>query len=148
VIEEMKSSGGFQLIEKDTLAELISQYQGVALHLYEDYEKDIKLSGQIHELMTEIINFNYPNIADLDRAISVWRARDMDQDSFDFLNKPAFIEAERVQLPMLTQERVAIDQLLNKLLIMRRSFDIRVGELYRLGLRSKSIREMLKEEFL
>jgi len=68
-LEELKNSGSLRYIKNNYLKKKIAEYDAFTHHLDEDFENDKAQSEIATQLISQVVDINYPNINDLDKVL-------------------------------------------------------------------------------
>jgi hypothetical protein len=156
-LEEMKNSGSLRLIKNPELSKKIVQYDTFTRHMDEDYNTDKNESDNAHQILSRVVNYNYPNIEQLAEMLRV--SANPDQlDESDQLNEseqlnkifsnPIYKEAEDYDISFITKDIDALNNAVNSLIRLKFNFSIRTEkELPQLIEDATDIIKMLEEEY-
>ena len=70
-LEELKNSGSLRLIKNPELSKKIVKYDTFTRHMDEDYNTDKNESDNAHQILSRVVNVNYPNIEQLAEMLRV-----------------------------------------------------------------------------
>ena len=144
-ITELKNSGSLGLIRNDSLSKMISKYDAFTYHLDEDFINDRTQFEKATALSLSIINHNYPNFYE----ISEMFVPNMKERDVNFLKSNAYLEAQSINLRLITRDIAKIQEMVNNYNILLMYLRIRIDvELPRLTKNAKDIIGQLKETYI
>ena len=156
-LEELKNSGSLRLIKNPELSKKIVKYDTFTRHMDEDYDTDKNESDNAHQILSRVVNDNYPNIEPLAEMLRVSANPDQLEESgqlneSDQLNKifsnPIYKEAEDYDISFITKDIDALNNAVNGLIRLKFNFSIRTEkELPQLIEDAVDIIKLLEEEY-
>ena len=156
-LEELKNSGSLRLIKNPELSKKIVKYDTFTRHMDEDYDTDKNESDNAHQILSRVVNDNYPNIEPLAEMLRVSANPDQLEESgqlneSDQLNKifsnPIYKEAEDYDISFITKDIDALNNAVNGLIRLKFNFSIRTKkELPQLIEDAVDIIKLLEEEY-
>jgi hypothetical protein len=120
-IEELKSSGSLRLIQNTILKKKIAEYDAFTRHMDEDYYTDKAQSENALQLLSKVVNYNYPNILQLSE---VFRVSTVDGVMEDVITNPIYKEAEKSNIELITQDINELQNSVNS--FIRLQFNLRI----------------------
>jgi hypothetical protein len=161
-LEEMKNSGSLRLIKNPELSKKIVQYDTFTRHMDEDYNTDKNESDNANQILSRVVNYNYPNIEQLAEMLRV--SVGPSEVEFDVLyesgqlnesyqlnenfSNPIYKEAEDYNLSFVTKDIEDLNNAVNGLIRLKFNFSIRLKiELPRLIEDARDIIKLLEEEY-
>lgn len=144
-LDELKSSGNLNLIEKKELVKLISEYDAYTKHLDEDYYSD-KAQGEIaSQSLSKVANYNYPN---LDQLTEVMRVATISGEIADVIQDSNYKLAESYNLRLITDDIQIVQEAINHYTRLRFNLNIRTQiELPELLNKAERLIELLEKEY-
>lgn len=144
-IEELKSSGGLQLIQNTEIAKRINKYEAFTRHMEDDYKEDNIVSNEAWRLMSSIVNVNYPNSVNLREVIRYSANYGTLEDVF---NSSEYKTATNYPLELNSINKELLVNAVNQYNRLFFNNDIRIRiELPQLISDAKTLINMLKEEY-
>ena len=144
-LDELKNSGGLQLIKNSELSKKINSYDALTRHMDEDYNEDNHISNNAWELMSSVVNINYPNSAELREIIRFSANYGTLSDVF---SSPEYSEARSYELKMNTSDKKILINAVNNYNRLEFNFKIRTDiELLKLVADGEELIKLLKEEY-
>ena len=154
-LEVLKSSGSLHSIKNDSLKMKIAQYDAYTHHLDQDYIFDLEARNNCDLLISQIINKNYYNYKELDKAIRLYGLEPSDflkhgkLSGFDFFSTPEYKMAKTQGLRLITNDINKVHIAINSLISLRKSLEIRTElESPKLIHDAEELITLLKETYL
>ena len=124
---------------------MIVEYDAFSKHMDEDYYTDKAQSENALQLLSAVINNNYPN---LDQLSELFRVSTISGHMNDIFSNPIYQEAEEYDLSLITNDINEIHNAVNSYTRLRFNLNIRTQiELPELIKDAKDIIQLLKEEY-
>ncbi len=144
-VDELKSTGSLGYIKNKALSKMISQYYAFTHHLDVDYINDRVQFEKTTELITLIVNNNYPNFYELRlKLLPENNVRD-----YDFFESQEYKEAEAHNLKLLTNDINEVHNAINNYNLLMVYLRIRTDdELPRLTNDAEKLIRLLKETYI
>jgi hypothetical protein len=144
-IEELKSSGSLRLIQNTILKKKIAEYDAFTRHMDEDYYTDKAQAENALQLLSGVVNYNYPNIVQLSE---VFRISTISGVMDDVIANPIYKEAEKTKIKLITQDINELQKSINSLIRLQFNLRIRTDiELPQLINDAEELIDLLKQEF-
>jgi hypothetical protein len=144
-LDELKNSGGLQLIRNADIAKRINTYEAFARHMDEDYKEDNLISNEAWSLMSSVVNVNYPNSVALREVIRYSAVYGSLDDIFD---SPEYQVAKCDEIPLNTESMALLVNAVNQYNRLYFNIDMRIRiELPRLVADARELIDLLKQEY-
>lgn len=145
-IEELKNSGSLSLIKNNELSKKIMEYDALTRHMAEDYNTDKVQSDHALNLLSTIVNDNYPNIRELSELFRVSTNYGKLEDVFE---SKTYQEAEAHNLSFMRDDIIELKMALNSFIRLQFNIGIRTKiELPDLIADAEELIFILKKEYL
>jgi len=99
-LEELKSSGLLSNIKNQKLKGLISDYDAFTHHMDLDFSNDKVLFDKASDLMLNVVNYNYPNINEIDKLLLDPKNPTVENDFYD---SEEYKKAEKLRLKLVAK---------------------------------------------
>lgn len=144
--EEIKSSGSLRLIDNEDLSNRIVEYESLSRHMDEDYYEDKEQSEIANQSLDNVVNYNYPNMAELGEMLRLTTNYGSMNESF---NNAIYHEAKLYELT-LNQEKInMLTTSVNSFIRLKYLLSIRTQiELPALIRKGQELISLLKQEYL
>jgi hypothetical protein len=143
--EEIKSSGSLRLIVNENISKRIVEYESQSIHMDEDYYEDKEQSELANQILDKVVNYNYPNIAELGEMLRLTTNYGTINESF---NNPIY-SAAKVYDSTLNQENINMLNIsVNSLIRLKYLLSIRIQiELPELIKKGEELINLLNQEY-
>ncbi len=144
-LEELKNSGSLRLIKNKKLSKKIVEYDAYTRHMDEDYYNDKVQSENANQLLSRVVNNNYPNIEQLGEMLRITTNYGQINDTF---SSPIYKEAQDYNLNFITKDINALNDVVNSFIRLKYNLSIRTNvELPELIKDAQDLITLLKEEY-
>jgi len=144
-LDELKNSGSLQLIKNNELSKKIVEYDAFTVHMDDDYNEDNIQSNNAWQLISEVVNVNYPNITELREAIRYSATYGTMEDLF---TSPEYMEVKTYGLELNRKDKKALISAVNSYIRLQFNIEIRTEiELPRLVADAKELISLLNKEY-
>jgi hypothetical protein len=144
-LDELKSSGSLRLIKNNELSKMIVEYDSFTRHMDEDYYTDKAQSENALQLLSRVVNNNYPNIEQLSE---LFRVSTISGHINDVYSDPIYKEAEEYKLSLISNDINTIHNAVNSYIRLQFNLKIRTQiELPQLVKNAQNLITLLKEEY-
>lgn len=144
--EELKNSGSLSLIKNNELSKKIVEYDALTRHMDEDYNTDKLQSDNALNLLTSIVNDNYPNINELSELFRISTNYGKLKDVFESL---IYKEAQELNLNFIKNDNETLHLGVNSFIRLQFNIGIRTKiELPDLIADAEELIFILKKEYL
>jgi hypothetical protein len=144
-LDELKNSGSLKLIRNKELSKMIVEYDALSKHMDEDYYTDKDQSDNALQLLSQVVNNNYPNIGELSELFRVSTVSGLLDDVY---SDPIYKEAEEYELNLISNDINAIFNAVNSYIRLQFNLKIRTQiELPQLIKDALEIIKLLEEEY-
>jgi len=120
-LEELKSSGGLKLIENSELSNKIVSYDAFTHHLDEDYNTDKVLADEALSMLSNIINYKYPNGDELYELLRVTSNKGNLDNIF---SSKEYIKSKSYNLQFISNDYLTLNSAVNN--FIRLSFNLKI----------------------
>lgn len=149
-LEQLKAAGGLRKMQNRRLAERISDYDALTLHLDQDYREDEESARAILELTNKLVDQNYDD-EELDGFLTwddPFTTSYMEERLTRFRGTDLFKRLDAIQRPLMSQELAEYRRLANMYLEFAESANARPDiELPRLRNFAEEIQELIDKEY-
>jgi hypothetical protein len=144
-VDELKSTGILGFIKDEALSKMIANYDALAHHLDVDYINDRVQFEKATELITAIVNNNYPNFTELHAMLlPLNNVRD-----YDFIDSKEYKQAEEYNLSLLTDDMKELHNAVNNFNLLKAYLRMRTDhELPELIDEAELLIRLLKETYI
>jgi hypothetical protein len=144
-VDELKSTGILGFIKDEDLSKMIANYDALTHHLDVDYINDRVQFERATELITAIVNNNYPNYSELHaKLLPLNNVRD-----YDFFDSKEYQEAESYNLELLTDDMNELHKAVNNFNLLKAYLQMRTDyELPDLIDKAETLIRLLKETYI
>ncbi len=144
-LDELKNSGSLQLIKNDELSKRIVEYDALTSHMDEDYKEDNTLSNNAWQLMSSVVNVNYPNVAKLREVIRYTATFETMELVFE---SAEYKEAKSFDFELTINDKKTLINAVNSYIRLQFNIEIRTEiELPRLVVDAKELISLLNNEY-
>jgi hypothetical protein len=144
-LDELKNSGSLKLIRNKELLKMIVEYDAFSRHMDEDYYTDKDQSDNALQLLSQVVNNNYPNIGELSE---LFRVSTVSGHLDDVYSDPIYKEAKEYELNLISNDINAIFNATNSYIRLQFNLKIRTQiELPQLIKDAQDIIKLLEEEY-
>ena len=144
-LEEIKNSGSLRLIKNKKLLKKIVKYDAYTRHMDEDYYNDGVQSENANQLLSRVVNDNYPNIEELGEMLRITTNYGQINDTF---SSPIYEEAQDYNLSFITKDINALNNVVNSFIRLKYNLSIRTNvELPSLIKDAQELINLLKEDY-
>ena len=144
-LEELKNSGSLRLIKNPELSKKIVEYDTFTRHMDEDYSTDKNEYDNAHQILSRVVNDNYPNIEQLAEMLRVSSNSGQLNEIF---SNPIYKEAEDYDLSFITKDIDAFNNAVNSFIRLKFYLSIRLKiEFPQLIEDAMDIIKLLEEEY-
>ena len=144
-LEELKNSGSLRLIKNPELSKKIIKYDTFTRHMDEDYHTDKNESDKAYQLLSRVVNVNYPNIEQLGEMLRVTNNSGQLNEIF---SDSIYKESEDYDLSFITKDIDALNNAVNSFIWLKFYLNIRTKiELPQLIKDATDIVKLLEEEY-
>ena len=109
-LEEIKNSGSLRLITNDEISKKIVKYDSQSRHMDEDYYADKVQSENANQILSKVVNYNYPNMVELAEML---RLTTNYGHIFEMFNDPIYKEAQEYDLSLNQEDINLINNAVN-----------------------------------
>jgi len=144
-VDELKSTGILGFVKNETLSKMIANYDALTHHLDVDYINDRVQFEKTTELITTIVNNNYPNFSELHAMLlPLNNVRD-----FDFIDSKEYKQAETFNLSLLSDDIDELHKAVNNYNLLKAYIQMRTdSELPELIDKAESLIRLLTETYI
>jgi hypothetical protein len=96
-LEEIKNSGSLRLINNEDISKRIIKYDSQSRHMDEDYYADKVQSENANQILSKVVNYNYPNMVELAEML---RLKTNYGQIYETFNNPIYKEAQEYDLSL------------------------------------------------
>jgi len=144
-LQEIKNSGSLRLINNEEISQRIVKYDTQTRHMDEDYYGDKEQSDNANKQLDKLVNYNYPNMAELAEMIRL--TTNYGQINETFID-PIYKEAQEYDLSLNKEDVNLLKSAVNSFIRLKYLLGIRTRvELPELIKDAQELINLLKEEY-
>jgi len=143
-LDAIKSSGGMNLIQNDSISKRIVAYESFSQHLDEDFNGDDVNFGKANDQIVRVLNLNSTYF----KKLSEWEEENFNSSFGAIFETKIFQESQANELPLNTYERKDLNEFLNRLIIIQNHYLVRAfSEMPEIMDDAEELIRMLREEY-
>ena len=144
-LEEIKNSGSLRLINNEDISKRIVKYDSQSRHMDEDYYEDKEQSENANQILSIVVNYNYPNMVELAEMLRLTTNYGQINDTF---NNSIYKEAQEYDLNLNQEDINLINNIVNSFIRLKYLLSIRTQiELPGLIKDAQKLINLLKDEY-